>query len=177
MKKHPLVFLMLPLLMAACRPKPIALNPSATAPDTTHYPYAIKQADYWEMNPDHKNILAALQLYKIYEKADIDAMSKFFADSIKLYYDGGKFEGTTTAMLKTMAPDIKNMKGHYLKMEDWESVISKDKKEERVTLWYTEHWTDPKGKADSAQQVDNVKFKDGKVIAIYGYSRHFNKRK
>ncbi len=35
-------------------------------------------------------------------------------------------------------------------MEDWESVISKDKKEEWVTLWYSQKWEDMKGKTDSS---------------------------
>jgi len=44
-------------------------------------------------------------------------------------------------------------------MHDWESVISKDKKEQYVSLWYTQVMEDNKGKTDSLAIMDDVKLK------------------
>ena len=51
------------------------------------------------------------------------------------------------------------MKSIDVKMSDWESVISKDKKEEWVTLWYRQKWEDMKGKKDSADIIDDLRIK------------------
>jgi ketosteroid isomerase-like protein len=58
-----------------------------------------------------------------------------------------------------------------VKMEDWESVISKDKKQEWVTLWYTQKWEDTKGKKDSAAYIDDLQMKDGKIVRLDEYTR------
>ena len=51
-------------------------------------------------------------------------------------------------------------------MYDYESVISADKKDEYVTLWYKQTWKDEKGKADSMNVVDDCKMKNGKMIEL-----------
>jgi hypothetical protein len=56
-------------------------------------------------------------------------------------------------------------------MDDWESVISKDKKDEWVTLWYRQKWEDNKGKSDSSDIVNDLKMKDGKIIRLDEYTR------
>ena len=56
-------------------------------------------------------------------------------------------------------------------MGDWESVISKDKKEEWVTLWYSQTWEDMNGKTDSLAVIDDLRLKDGKIIRLDEYTR------
>ncbi len=46
-----------------------------------------------------------------------------------------------------------------VKMGDWESVVSKDGKEEWVTMWYKQIWEDNKGKKDSADYIDDLRLK------------------
>ena len=58
-----------------------------------------------------------------------------------------------------------------VKMDDWESVSSNDKKEEWVTLWYRQSWEDTKGKKDSADIIDDMNIKNGKIIRLDEYTR------
>jgi hypothetical protein len=56
-------------------------------------------------------------------------------------------------------------------MYDWESVISKDKSEEWVTLWYSQKWETPKGAKDSTDVIDDLQLKNGKIIRLSEYTR------
>ncbi len=56
-------------------------------------------------------------------------------------------------------------------MEDWESVISKDKSEELVTLWYNYNTDTKAGVKDSVDVVNDMKFKDGKIVRLDQYTR------
>ncbi len=58
-----------------------------------------------------------------------------------------------------------------IKMDDWESVTSKDKKDEWVTMWYRQRWEDNKGIKDSVDVVNDLKMKDGKIIRLDEYTR------
>ena len=56
-------------------------------------------------------------------------------------------------------------------MRDWESTISKDKKDEWVTIWYIQHQEANDGKADSAEIINDVELKNGKIIRLAEYTR------
>ncbi|HEV8273418.1 MAG TPA: hypothetical protein VGQ04_19020, partial [Chitinophagaceae bacterium] len=58
-----------------------------------------------------------------------------------------------------------------------ETVISKDKKNEWVSLWYKEKWTDSQGKSDSIFHMDDVKIVNGKIAQIDQKSRKYMKKK
>jgi hypothetical protein len=73
-------------------------------------------------------------------------------------------------MANEMAKTMKNLK---LKVTDWESVVGKTKKEEWVTVWYIQSWTDAKGKADSIQLVNDMQIKAGKIVQLDEYGRRF----
>jgi hypothetical protein len=66
------------------------------------------------------------------------------------------------------------LKSMSIKMYDWESVVSKDKNEEYVTLWYKEIWEDAKGNKDSASLVNDVKMKNGKITELDEYTRKYH---
>ncbi len=135
-----------------------------------NYPYTIDQPDNWEMgSPD--NTMVALSALKAFENGNVAEAMKYFGDSIHLQFDG--FDKTLAAdsakaMFTSMRNDYKSMD---VKMNDWESVISKDKKEEWVTIWYRQKWEDAKGKKDSADFIDDLKLKDGKIIRLDEYTR------
>jgi hypothetical protein len=62
-----------------------------------------------------------------------------------------------------------------IRMHDYESVKSKSRGEEWVSIWYTETTT-LKGKAsDSAMVMDDVKIVNGKVALIDSKLRHLVK--
>lgn len=171
MKKIYLLFI-IPLLITACQPKTKTDDTAATSV-TPVYPYKIKHPDYWTMDTSHTNTVIALNAIKAYETMDTVLMKKCFADSLTFDYDGGEFKGTISQLIKmieTMSPNTKNIK---IDMKDWESVISNDKKEEWVTLWYTQHWTDAKGKTDSVQYINDMQLKGGKIVKLDEFARHF----
>jgi hypothetical protein len=77
--------------------------------------------------------------------------------------------------LKAMFTSLWNTyKTISIKMDDWESVISKDKKDEWVTLWYTQHWETKAGVKDSSAIINDLKIKDGKIIRLDEYTRKFH---
>ena len=51
-------------------------------------------------------------------------------------------------------------------MQDWVSVISKDKEHEWVTLWYKQINTMKDGTVDSLSVIDDLKIKNGKVVIL-----------
>ena len=56
-------------------------------------------------------------------------------------------------------------------MQDWESVISKDKNEEYVTIWYRQYGENEDGKKDSIDVINDLKMKNGKIIGLDEYRR------
>jgi hypothetical protein len=62
-------------------------------------------------------------------------------------------------------------------MEDWESVVSKDKSMEYVSLWYKQYFTDANGKADSIECMDDLRMKNGKIAMINEKIRHYPAKK
>ena len=62
-------------------------------------------------------------------------------------------------------------------MHDFESVISKDKKDEYVTMWYVQTTTDKKGKVDSVAVINDLKISNGKIVTLDEAIRHFKPKK
>lgn len=144
-----------------------SVEPAAVKMD---YPYTIDHPDNWEMGST-ANTMVALSALKTFESGNVAESMKYFGDSIHLQFDG--LDKTLSAdSAKTMFTQWRNnYKTMEVKMGDWESVISKDKKEEWVTLWYTQKWEDMKGKKDSAAFIDDLKIKDGKIVRLDEYTR------
>lgn len=63
---------------------------------------------------------------------------------------------------------------HHLQNGDHSS---KDKKDEWVTLWYTEIVTDKTGKTDSLAMVNDIKVSKGKIVELNESVRHFPTKK
>ncbi|MES2279731.1 MAG: hypothetical protein V4592_27110 [Bacteroidota bacterium] len=171
MKKAYLLFA-IPLLMAACK-QPAAKTDAPAAAATPNYPYKIAHPDYWTMDTSHVNTMTALTTLKAFETMDTVTLKKGFADSLEFNYDGGKFKGPIAEFIKMTAGMSTTMKGLKIDMKDWESVVSSDKKEEWVTLWYIQKWTDDKGKADSVSLINDMQFKGGKIVKLNEYDMHF----
>ncbi len=170
MKKTYLLWL-LPLCMAACQSK-TASTASTGMAATPNYPYKIKHPDYWMMDTSTANTMTALNSLKAFEKWDTVAAEKTFADTIEFNLDYFKYKGSFSGMIKSIAPMMAGMTNLKLDMKDWEAVVSKDKKEQWVTVWYTQKWTDAKGKADSVMLVDDMQFKGGKIVKLNEYDMH-----
>jgi len=146
-------------------------EPAAEA--TPNYPYKIDKPDNWDIG-SKANTLTALSALKAWETGKIDESLSYFGDSVVVQFDGLDKKvpkDTLKAMFSGLRSSFKTME---IKMRDWESVISKDKSQEWVTLWYTEHWETPDGKKDSIFHVNDLLIKDGKIIEMAEYSRKFH---
>ena len=86
------------------------------------------------------------------------------------YYRGKLPHDSLTSFLNGSYTDYNDVK---IEMHDWESVISADKKEEWVTLWYKQKWVNPKGVADSANMINDAKIENGKIVIFGEYVQHF----
>ncbi len=141
---------------------------TSTTVQKMDYPYNIDKPDNWEPG-SQQNTMIALSALKAWENKNLDEAMKYFADSVKAAFDGVEkmVSNDTLRAWITPAPTIINQS---IKMQDWESVISKDKSTEYVTLWYREYTETAKGK-DSIEVVNDIKMKDGKIIGLEQYSR------
>jgi len=142
------------------------------ASEEMNYPYTIEHPDNW-VPGSNQNTYNVLQSLKSWENMNIDECLKYFADSVHVQFDGiDKWVSKDT--LRSMITPANDTKGIVVKMEDWESVISKDKNDEYVTLWYKQIVEKNNGKKDSVDVVNDFKIKNGKIIALDEYRRRFH---
>ena len=134
------------------------------------YPYTIDHPDNWEMGST-QNSMVALSALKAYENGNVDESLKSFGDSVQIQFDGLDTKLSNDSLKSMFTRERRNFKSMNIKMDDWESVVSKDKKDEWVTLWYRQKWEDSKGKMDSADVINDLKMKDGKIIRLDEYTR------
>lgn len=165
------------VVFASCNNKSASSPEAATDTSGTEavaqkmdYPYTIDHPDNWEMG-NNQNTMTALSALKAYENGNVDESMKYFGDSIHLQFDGLDKKMSNDSLKSMFAKGRSNYKSMEVKMDDWESVISKDKKDEWVTLWYRQKWEDTNGKKDSADIVNDLKMKDGKIIRLDEYTR------
>ena len=144
-----------------------ASNSSSTAMD---YPYKIDHPDNWDIGSS-ANTMASLRSLKAWEEGKMDESVKYFADCIGVYFDGPEKKMTNDSLKALFKASWAEYKTVKINMHDWESVISKDKSEEWVTLWYTENWETQKGVKDSSSIINDLKLKDGKITRLYEYTR------
>lgn len=161
------------VLFAACESKTTTTETSATV--TPVYPYKIKHPDNWLIDTSSANTMTALNALKSYETMDTVLMKKCFADSVTFNYDGGTFKSSVAGLIKMVKEGSANTKSVKIDVKDWEAVTGKDLKEEWVTVWYTQHMTDMKGKIDSTEYVNDFQFVNGKIAKLNEYLRHFKK--
>ena len=151
------------------------INVEADSTSST-YAYTISKPDNWEVGST-KNTALVLRSLKDFENNKIEESLAAFADSViwRSDYVEGKFsKDTIRAMLNASWNQLSARK---INMHDFESVISKDKKDEYVTIWYVETTTDKKGKTDSVAIVNDLKIVNGKIVALDEAIRHFKRGK
>jgi hypothetical protein len=162
--------LALPLLLAACTPKS-STDASAAKNDTAKYAYTIPKPDNWLIDTNITNTQSALSALKAFELGDTASLRKYCADSMEFNYDAGVYKGPVKQFLIMSKAEKDSAKTLSIKMVDWEPVVSKDKGEEWVTLWYKQYMTYPSGKTDSTGVVNDLLFKKSKIVRIDEYLR------
>lgn len=139
-----------------------------------NYPYTIDHGDdYWNFG-DQKNIVVALNFLKFFENGDISEATNVFADSVRWtfdYYDNKISRDTLKAQLTNFRSAVSNIS---IVVKDWQSIISKDLKQQNVLIWYTQIW-EANGKKDSIFKMDDIALENGKIIALDEKYRHFHK--
>ena len=122
---------------------------------------------------DQKHAVTAMAALKAYEDGDIATCASFFGDSVTLRFDRYHARVGNDSLIKIFTKSRGDIKSTKVNMQDWESVISKDKKEEYVTLWYKEVITAKNGKTDSMAVVDDAKIVNGKIVELDQKIQHF----
>lgn len=124
-----------------------------------------------------ENVVAAMGALKAYVDKDFTALGALIGDSIELRFDNyyaSMNRDSAVNMFTAMRPQFTDLK---VTMYDYVSVISADKSEEWVTLWYKEAWTNAKGVADSMAVTDDIKMKNGKMIQLDEKIQHIPAKK
>lgn len=166
-------------LFAACNnstdskeTKEAATEPASTEKIDYAYMPTSHGPDNWDRG-DQKNIAIVLKSLKAFESGNAEEAAAGFADSVWWsfdYFDQKVSRDSLVAMFKDFWKNTASMK---IVMGDYESVISKDKKEEWVTLWYKQIVTDKKGKTDSVSLVNDLKIENGKIAVLDEKGRKF----
>lgn len=169
MKK--MTLLLVALMLSSCTKKAeTTKNETAEATAKMDYPFTIKKPDNWEVGSSD-NTMIALKALKSYEDGNLDETIKYFGDSVELKFDGIDKKVSNDSLKAFLAEGRSNYKTIKERVEDWESVISKDKTEEWVTIWYTNITENKAGVKDSTATVNDIKLKNGKIIRLDEYTR------
>ena len=137
------------------------------------YPYALPKG-YRDWQPgDQKHVVTVMNSLKAFENGDMKACFAEFGDSVEVLLDGYHQKLSHDSLTKFFTQQRAEYKTLKIEMQDWESVIAKDKKDEWVTLWYKEVWTDKNGKADSLGVTDDAKMVNGKIVVLDEKIQHF----
>jgi len=137
------------------------------------YPYTLdKPYKNWQPG-DKKNTVIVLNMLKAWETKNVRECASYFGDSVDLYVDYFHKVIRHDSLPTMLEHSWQDYASVNLKMDDWESVISEDKKDEWVTVWYKQTWTDKKGKMDSLAVVNDAKISNGKIVVFDEKVRHF----
>jgi hypothetical protein len=151
-------------------------DPKVAAMSTNDLAYPVKDWGEWQPG-SMDNLKMVLQSLKDYENGNVDACLASFADSIHLSFDGMTGTYSKDSVQKMFSTERKSIKAMKIDMDDYESVKSKDGKQEYVSLWYKQTWQDSKGNWDSVVCMDDLKIVNGKIASIDEKNRHFPKKK
>ena len=160
------------LLFTACSNKnetseKVATDAKSDLPYTLENPYRD-----WQPG-DKGNVAVVMNMIKAWETKNVAECTTYFADSaiISLDYYHKKLPNDSIASLLNMS--LSDIESVTIKMEDWESVISGDKKEEWVTVWYKQRWINKKGVADSLNITNDARIVNGKIAIFDEKIQHF----
>lgn len=170
MKRATIVLFSLALFFVACKEeKPKEADPTALALRSEgkklELPYQLTRIPDWEIGDD-KNVPVAMNVLKCYEVKDFVSINNYLADTVEFRAVLGHFKGSRKEFVNFLKGQRNNRLDVAIEMNDYESVKSKSRGEEWVSLWYTEVVTDRTGKSDSAQVMDDYKMVNGKVALI-----------
>jgi hypothetical protein len=154
-----------------------AEKPAETSTAKPNYAYTIDKPDNWDMVADPKNTEIAMNALKAFEENKLDECASYFADSVRWRFDYVDVKLGKDSLKSFISEGRKTYASLKVNMHDFESVVSKDKKENYVTMWYTQVFTDASGKVDSTAIINDIKIENGKIVELSEASRHFPVKK
>ena len=168
------IFLLITIVLFSCN---AATSPDtmatqvAPAKDTLTYAYKATYSSDITVPGNPVNAQKVLQVWKMFETANIQGMKPYFADSVQ--YDdarGMHFFGPTDKLLAYAKSDIDGLDSMRFDIVAWQSAHVNDKNEDWVNIWSKERrYGKNGGKADTVLMQENWKVKDGKVISFNQY--------
>lgn len=170
-------FVVLAAILFSCNDKSTegtisSTDSSGTTParvSAVSYAYDIPKPDNWEIG-SNENAAVALSALKAWEEGKYAEAGQYFADSITLNFDKMSTTVSNDSLVNIFASEAKISGPLKVRMSDWVSVVSKDKSDEWVTLWYT-LTNQVNGKVDSVQLENDIKIKNGKIVRLDEYRR------
>lgn len=135
-------------------------------PYTLDHPYA-----EWQPG-NEQHAVTVMKGLKAFETGDIASCMASFGDSVWIGFDYYQHTLSKDSLKAFFTQSRAMYSSIKIKMQDWESVISADKKAEWVTLWYKEYTTDKKGVIDSVSVVNDAKIEKGKVVILDETTQH-----
>ena len=166
--KKTLILLFIGAAMAACNTKTMT---GTTAKDTLAYPYKATYSSDISVPGNPVYAQKVLQVWKMFETANIQAMKPYFADTVK--HDdasGMHFYGPTEKLLAYAKSDIDGLDSMRFDIVMWQSAHVNDKNEDWVNIWSRERrYPKSHAKADTVLMQENWKVKNGKVVAFDQY--------
>ena len=130
----------------------------------------------WQMGST-ENVVAAMGALKAFVDKDFTALGPYIGDSVQVRMDYFAAKLSRDSAVKVFTGARAAYNDLVVTMYDYESVISADKTEEYVTIWYKETWKNEKGVADSLAIVNDFKMKAGKMIELDEKVQHYPVKK
>ena len=124
-----------------------------------------------------ENVVAAMNSLKAFVDSDAKALAASLGDSIDIQLDYYHEKLSRDSAVSMFMAHRQTYNTITITMYDYESVVSADKKDEWVTIWYKQAWTDNKGKADSMNVIDDCKMQNGKMVQLDEKIQHFPVKK
>lgn len=150
----------------------------ATSSDTKYdYPYTLDKP-YQDWQPgDQQHAVNVMKGLKAWENNNIAECVTYFGDSVDLRFDNFHAVLPHDSLANFFSAGRNMYASVTIKMDDWESVISRDKKDQWVTLWYKQIVTDKKGKTETLGVTNDAKIVNGKIVVLDEKIQHFPAKK
>jgi hypothetical protein len=138
--------------------------------DTLSYPFkASYSADMTvPSHPEYAQMV--LKVWKMFETGQIDAMKKYYADTVTYDSGGHRFFGKSGDLLKYAASDIAGLDSLRFDISMWQSVHLNDRNEDWVFIWARERRYPKNGKPDTSMMHEQWKVVKGKVAYFNDYN-------
>ena len=158
------------ITMAACNTKTNSVATDTGMKDTLNYAFKATYSSDITVPANPVNAQKVLQVWKMFQSMDINAMKPYFADTIQYDDAGGMhFHGSAEQLLSYAKKDVDGLDSMRFDISMWQSAHLNDKNEDWVNIWSTERRYAKNGKADTVLMQENWQVKDGKVVQFNQY--------